>query len=226
MGRTADQWCQVAHRYRCGRLAARARDGAGASRGVDAAERDAVRVACEDRDVGWRAEGAREREAADREATDSGPPVEQGAIAGLRARCQREVDEVLVEAHRGNQHVAVRHAEAVEQAVVDDDVALHAPNAGGVHLAGQFIDGGQRIFRRQARAVEGMGLVMVEVGVVQRGVRSRPATEGQVAGRHQDEIARQHAARDRTGKPVFRSGGRRRGCRARRPRRTACAPNR
>jgi hypothetical protein len=155
-----------------------------------------------------------------------GPPVEQGAIAGLRAWCQREVDEVLVEAHRGNQHVAVRHAEAVEQAVVDDDVALHAPNAGGVHLAGQFIDGGQRIFRRQARAVEGMGLVMVEVGVVQRAVRSRPATEGQEAGRHQDEIARQHAARDRTGNPVFRSGGRRRGCRARRPRRTACAPNR
>ena len=119
-------------------------------------------------------------------------------------RADRDVDQVVVDRDRRDEHVAVRDAELPEQPVVDHDVALDAAHARRRHPPRERPDAGERIRLREDRAAERVGLGVVEVRERDPARAGRAPAEGQVAARHQHEVTAQDAVRPERPAPVDR----------------------
>ena len=126
----------------------------------------------------------------------------------MRAACPStgrrggDVEEVLVDPDR--RHDAVGPAGIrVEQAVVDDYVAVDLADPGRAHLARELLDAGQRVrMRHQRRAGSAVGVAVIELrrGVVRlRPVRSIAQAEAEVARCDEHQVAAQHATTNAPG---------------------------
>ena len=131
------------------------------------------------------------------------PPVDGRGPTLLGGR-DGHVDHVLVDHDRRDQQVLVRHPEALEESVVDDDVAGHAPDSRRPHLLGQTVEAVQRVLGRQDRRPEVVRVVVVEVRERDGAVGVQAATEREITGGHQDKIADQRALRIDRAPPVDR----------------------
>lgn len=126
-------------------------------------------------------------------------PVDGRCLPGRRSRRHLDVDEVLVDPDWRDE--AIGPLDRREQPVVDDDVAVHRSDAGGLHLLRELVEHTERIAGRFDRAgLPERGVAVVDhrqVLVVQGPVRFRPKSEAEVAGADEDEVAIEGAAADR-----------------------------
>ena len=62
-------------------------------------------------------------------------------------RCDNDIEQVVINNHRIRPGIEVRVG--LEEAVIDDDIAVHMSDAGGAYLLRKLVDASQRIFRCQ-----------------------------------------------------------------------------
>ena len=123
------------------------------------------------------------------------PPVDLGGRA-FDGRRDREVDQVVVD-HDGRQTrgPAAGAAGRSERPGVDDHLPADLPHAGCRDLPRERIQAGERIARREHRVAARVGIGVVGLGVFDLVRFGRSAAQGEIAHRHQNQVAVQNARR-------------------------------
>ena len=131
-------------------------------------------------------------------------PRHDGGLRPHSPRGDSEVDEVVVDPHRGDD-VAILF-DRREQPRVDDDVAGDSADARRSDLFGQFVEAGERVFGCERGERQCLPVNMIDRREIDRSLRSGAAAHSRIGARDHDQVAGERPrAIDRT-RPVNRRG--------------------